>query len=343
MATWTWRTVRLPLVKPLRVGGQDLAERVVLILRRDPKDGGNPSFGEVSPLPGLHDESLDEVIAALPGAIAMLDPVLAGRMRPSSLITDVGRDPRWGDLPPSLRSGMEQVAVWALADRLRQTDPAAVLAEAMGVSPGDAPPTAILIDDDGDLTEARGAACVKVKVGRRDRDDDISLLRTLRSRLGESGDQVEIRLDANRAFTLGEAVALAEALPDLRPAFIEEPVFDPTDLPGFMMLTGWPVALDETLFDPAHTLLVRTLPATAWVIKPARCGIRGTLEMFAAARSHPDRPSCIVSSSFEGSQGMGMLDSLAACAPGLPAPGLGTAHWFGMPRPGEWKTIHGAG
>ncbi len=333
MATWAWRRVRLPLLRPLRVGGLDLPERVVVEISRDPGGGRYVAIGEASPLPGLHDASLDDVVAALPEAVGMFEAALPASPQPSILLTGLGTDGRWLRLPPPLQCGMEQVAVQMMAGR---ADPTPVLAAAADLPIGETPRPAVLVD--GDEESVRRAACVKVKVGRRDRDTDISLLRSLRARLGED---VEIRLDANRAFTLHDAVALAEALPDLRPSFIEEPVHDPTDLAAFMMLTGWSVALDETLLEMQHLRLVNTLPA-AWVIKPSQWGIRGALGQFRAALNHPEQPTCIVSSSFEGPRGLAVLDALASCAPGHPAPGLGTTSWFGAPERGEWMAIDGA-
>jgi o-succinylbenzoate synthase len=197
------------------------------------------------------------------------------------------------------------------------------------------PPTAALLDEDpdGPLDRVVGAHCVKVKVGRRDLDAEVDLLRQVRRALP---DGAELRLDANRAFTLDDAVAFAGAAGEA-PAFIEEPVRDPADLPTFCERTGWRVALDETLLDPAGAMLQTHPMVAAWVVKPALLGVHRTVSLFDAA---PDHVACVVSSSFEGLVGLGLLMELAEVAPGRPAPGLGTLDWFaGEGRTSRWKVV----
>lgn len=82
---------------------------------------------------------------------------------------------------------------------------------------------------------------VKLKVGR-DLRKDLERIKTLDS-LGCS-----MRLDANRSFTLEEAVAFAKECEGLNIEYMEEPLKKSAELSLFYRETGMPIALDETLY-----------------------------------------------------------------------------------------------
>jgi O-succinylbenzoate synthase len=54
-----WRRRTYPLVRPLRVGGVELHERSVIELQLDDR------WAELSPLPGLHRETLNDLVPLL--------------------------------------------------------------------------------------------------------------------------------------------------------------------------------------------------------------------------------------------------------------------------------------
>ena len=67
----------LPLTRTLRVGRIDLDTRTGGLIRLTTTDG-RVGYGEVSPLPGLHRESLDDVEHRLTvGAARLLEPAFA--------------------------------------------------------------------------------------------------------------------------------------------------------------------------------------------------------------------------------------------------------------------------
>lgn len=300
------------LTAPVTIGGRTLAQRTVLELQLGER------HAEVSPLPGLHRETLDDVAAVLADARA-----LQKKPRGSFLekLAALNNNPAWRALPPSLRLGLEGMLHGSVEDFQRPIE--------------DLPITARLIDQDpgGDLSHLAQVPAVKVKVGRRTPDQEAALLEEVRQALPEDA---EVRLDANRALTLDQAVALTERCP-ITPSFIEEPLIDPTELPAFAERTGWPVALDESLHDPALADLHTADFVAAWVIKPALLGLWPTLKRFEQA---PDHVACVVSACFDGPVGLGLLMELAEVAPGHPAPGLGTVFWLaddGKPTP--WKKV----
>ena len=314
-----WRHVRLPVVLPLRVGGVTLRERVVMELRLTGADG-RCGIGEAAPLPGLHAERLDELPDLLPAALNLItdDQDSPGALSSLNARAD------WRALPPSLRCGLE----------------GALLARSP-VHPIGTPPASSELFDGGleDVTAiSTGTHCLKVKVGRRDLAEEVAVLQRLRARLGHAA---EIRLDANRAFTLDEALSFAAAMREVNPVWIEEPLRDVTAMPEFLAQSGLPVALDETLHEPEHANLASLAGVAAWVLKPALLGVGGTLDAFTRAAESPNQPCCVVSSSFEGPCGLELLGALAGCATGLPAPGLGTARWFGDGEPQPWVVVRG--
>lgn len=295
-----WRRRTFGLTRPLVVGGVESRKRTVMELQLDER------WSEASPLPGLHAERLDDLPPLLSGALdAMARHLGTYRERLAAL----DADPDWRALPPSLRCGLEG-ALMTSPDDLERED-------------HDLPPTALLVDQDPGrpLGFLSGARCAKVKVGRRPLADEMTLVREVRAALPASA---ELRLDANRAFTLDQAVAFVEAVGEA-PAFIEEPLADPAELLEFVARTGWNVGLDETLHEDLHRELGHADGVAAWVLKPALLGVGPTLALFDAA---PDGVACIVSACFEGPVGLGLLMELAAVAPGLPHPGLGTVHWL---------------
>ena len=312
------RQVLLPLRLPLRVGGVTLDERLVLELRLTGADGRH-GLGEAAPLPGLHAERLDQLPDLLPAARRLIAEGCGFLATISSLHDHA----EWRALPPSLRCGLE----------------GALLARSPLAALGTPPAGSELFD--GGLTDVTTMApdtrCLKVKVGRRDPATEVAVLRRLRERLGQGA---EIRLDANRAYTLDEALAFTAAVRELHPVWIEEPLQDVTEMPEFLARSGLPVALDETLHEPGRTDLASLDGVAAWVLKPALLGVGGTLTAFTRATGSPNRPCCVVSSSFEGPRGLELLHTLARCAPGLPAPGLGTARWFGESEPEPWVVVH---
>lgn len=186
-----------------------------------------------------------------------------------------------------------------------------------------------------------------------------------------------VRADANRRWTLGQALQFADGLAARGAAleYLEEPVDNPRDIERFAEAAGLPVAVDESLDDGsflpqlAHALpggagvpgvpaegVVGAAAAAAVVIKPA---VLGSMERICAllrwGASHGVR--CVLSSAFEGPVGIAKLAAVAAAADalcaehaaaaprGATAHGLGTLPWFAAAEGGgagvspEWLPV----
>jgi O-succinylbenzoate synthase len=151
--------------------------------------------------------------------------------------------------------------------------------------------------------------------------EDVELVLALRSELG--GD-VELRLDANRAWSFEEAAGFARGVAGVGFAYIEEPLAEPSRLPELARECGVAVALDESLVGMAPEELEDHRYARAVVLKPTLLGgIPYVLRLANKAGDLGMTP--VVSSAYESGVGMMALISVsAALAPEPPPAGLDT-------------------
>ncbi|WP_224490312.1 o-succinylbenzoate synthase [Robertkochia flava] len=93
----------------------------------------------------------------------------------------------------------------------------------------------------------QGFDCIKMKIGAIDFDSEIALLRTLRKRY--SRDVIQLRVDANGAFSNQEALQKLEVLSSLDLHSIEQPIKagQPEAMADLCRYTPLPIALDEEL------------------------------------------------------------------------------------------------
>jgi o-succinylbenzoate synthase len=92
-----------------------------------------------------------------------------------------------------------------------------------------------------------GFHCLKLKIGAIDFTDEMNLIKYIRSQFSES--DLEIRVDANGAFSTNEALEKLKILADFELHSIEQPIL-PTQLEAMASLCAiapLPIALDEEL------------------------------------------------------------------------------------------------
>ena len=92
-----------------------------------------------------------------------------------------------------------------------------------------------------------GYDCIKIKIGAISFDDEVELLRHIRSSFGPG--QISIRLDANGAFKPGEALQKLEVLAKFQVHSIEQPIMAGNwgDMARLCRESPVPIALDEEL------------------------------------------------------------------------------------------------
>ncbi|MEM6325779.1 MAG: o-succinylbenzoate synthase [Bacteroidota bacterium] len=302
------------------IGGQELTEREGVLLRLQ-AESGETGWGDCAPLPGFSRETLGQATDTLR---TLAESLGEHSLDPRLFVDPSGPVARALDAsvpPPSVRYALD-LALFSLGADVHGRS----LAHALHPDPAVALPLAGLLQGTRKtvLADAKrmGRAAyraVKLKVGRGDIKDEVKLVRDVRAAIGAG---TELRLDANRAWTMEQAKAFANGVRGAGVTFIEEPLQDPTQLPQLWMDTGLPIALDETVQIPEGEAFVRGW-VSAVVLKPSLVGgFRKTLQLAALARSVGARP--ILSSAYESGIGLRGLVALAAATDAEPA-GLDTA------------------
>ena len=224
----------------------------------------------------------------------------------------------WGETSPLPGYPCDPAASWAAADEaafgtwppaVRQRVAVNVLVPAVG--------------PDEAAALARGASDVKVKVGDGGLGGDVDRVAAVRNAVGPGG---RIRVDANEAWDVEQAVAAVAVLARYGVELVEQPVPTLADLAEVRRRVAVPVAADECVrsVDDAREL-ARLDAADAVVLKVQPLG--GVVAALAVADAAG--VPAIVTSMYESSVGLAAGLALAAALPDLPwACGLGTASLF---------------
>jgi len=309
----------LKLVRPIIIKGHALENRTGLILSLI-DSVGRTGYGEVAPLPFLHKETMDEAACC----ILRVRQTLLGRdiQNETALFTDPIEKQIDMDLPPSVSFGLEM----ALFDLSIQKT------AGQGIFSGLKVPACGLTSADSeglytDLREMleRGFTTVKIKVGGNSIAEDANRIKTSREIVQN---KINLRLDANRSWTLEEAVAFCGRIGSDRIEYIEEPVNRVCDQKAFVEKTGIPLALDETLLEKSLDSISGLGHVGAFVIKPGLAGgLRHTAELIDIARRN--NIMSVLSSSFQSGLAIRALFLFAGAMglSGVPA-GLDTLKWF---------------
>ena len=191
-----------------------------------------------------------------------------------------------------------------------------------------------------------GFRCIKLKIGAIDFERELGLIRHIRQRY--SPEQIELRLDANGAFSPDEALKRLEQLAPYVIHSIEQPIRQGQwkEMNRICRLSPIPIALDEELIGINLTVMKEALldeirPAYI-ILKPSlHGGMHGTQEWIQLARKR--NIGSWITSALESNVGLDAIACLAAhlYGPHITMPqGLGTGQLFtdNIPLP---LTIHG--
>lgn len=305
---------RLPLTAPLVLKGTEHAVRAGVLVRLEDA-AGRVGWGDSAPLPGFSEETL----AAATDQLGRLTAWADSREPAPDWIDPHGVLHREIDtlaLVPSARFGLDLALFDLAAQALGKT-----LAQALHPDPEvTVPINALLVGRaDAVLAEAvrlvaAGYRTLKLKVGRADLGEEVTLVRILAERFPG----VALRLDANQAWTMDEALRFAEGIGDCQLDYIEEPLRDAVDLPVLWFDTQLPMALDESLVGTDPVDLRGKGWLTAAVLKPTLLGgVVQTLRFAAQAKDLGIRP--VLSGAFESGVAMRGHLALAAATGGAPA------------------------
>ena len=313
---------RLPLVGPLSLTGGVIHEREGLLVRLD-SDSGATGWGDAAPLPGFSREGIDEAAAE---AVAW-----AGRLRGARFEARSDGSMPWPEwesatASPSVRFGLE-TALSSLARRMEDG-----AAAELACFEGSVPVNGLLAGSReqvlADAARLRDGGCraVKLKVGSRSVAEDVELTRAVRDVLG---DGMGLRLDANRSWSVEQAMAFGREMGGAGVEYLEEPLHEPARLRELFDATGIPVALDESLLELRPEELEGRREVGAVVLKPTLLGGLARAREWAAKASTLDiRP--VVSSCFESGVGLLALADFAWNSTKDSVPeGLDTYRWLG--------------
>lgn len=179
-----------------------------------------------------------------------------------------------------------------------------------------------------------GFRCIKLKIGAIGFDEELDLIRFIRSRFTKQ--EVELRVDANGAFAPDEALQKLELLAQYGIHSIEQPIRQGQwdEMARLCRLSPLPIALDEELIgvntpDEKERLLDTIHPAYI-ILKPSlHGGMAGSTEWIGLARER--QIGSWITSALESNIGLNAIAHYAAhvYGPDIRMPqGLGTGQLF---------------
>ncbi|WP_314321399.1 o-succinylbenzoate synthase [Prevotella nigrescens] len=179
-----------------------------------------------------------------------------------------------------------------------------------------------------------GFRCIKIKIGAIDFDQELQLIRHIRSTFSRK--DVELRVDANGGFTPEEALSRMEALVQYGIHSIEQPIKQHqwAEMARLCAATPLPIGLDEELIGVNERQkkieLLDTIRPQYIVLKPSlHGGMAGTEEWIQLARER--NIGSWITSALESNVGLNAIAQLTASIYGTNirhAQGLGTGQLF---------------
>jgi o-succinylbenzoate synthase len=305
------RTLRLR--QPLLTSYGEISERRLLAVTLTDKDGvqGHGEAAPLEPYDGVSIERAETALRRFEPALAEADGLDDAKL--------VDRCRRADALPAALAA--IDLALWDRAGRISGKPIASMLSD----DPAPAAPvnaTLWALDPTGAFEQAAAAAaggyrCVKVKVGV---GDDAARVAAVRAAVGP---MVALRLDANGAWDVEQAVRAIDMLAPAGLELVEEPVHGLRGVREVRERVAVRISIDETAAEQG-ALGARV--ADAVCLKISRCGGIGGL-IAAATLVRASGAEAYLASSFDGPLGIaaGIHSAAALASRGQPMPHCGLA------------------
>lgn len=310
---------KLPFATPLQTSSQTFNYRKGFILHLT--NTNQKWYAEVAPLPGYSTEFFDEVKSLLGTYRNDFQQLLS-----KGDLNDLNNFYQDKNIPPSLQFGIDSLAYQlkayqqdnTLSSMLFPEAPDKIAVNALLSFQHDAP-----FERLKHLT-SEGYGTIKCKIGLNF-EREYELLQRIRKQYPK----LTIRVDANKAWTLEEAIANGQKLHELNIEYCEELLQDPTpeNMERLSNQTPLPIALDESISQ--HSYWPNLLPYTQYLIlKPMLIGnFQKNIETKRLANTHNN--TVVVTTSLESSVGRHFINIMAA---GLGSPqlahGLSTGNVF---------------
>lgn len=286
----------IPFSSPIDFNGEVITTRKGLLLALQHQQ--TTAYGEIAPLPGFSQETLQQALAAIEAAMLTLanNPL-------AEISTGI----------PSVDFGIG-CAQWQLT---RQCAPRVRL-KGHPLLAGDSKQIKSRVQADF----PNGHHTLKLKVGRQEIEQDLKLIFELLA----INPKLRFRLDANRRWSQEQAATILAALPLANIDYIEEPTPDLEANLKLVTQFHYPLALDETLQQPNYRYQpiegVHTL-----VIKPSLIGSPLTIQNL-VDQAQADGVKVVLSSAFETNIGLQAISELAEIVTPEEAPGIDTLSAF---------------
>ncbi len=176
-----------------------------------------------------------------------------------------------------------------------------------------------------------GFSCVKMKIGAIDFNSEIKLLKKIRKEF--TPDEVELRVDANGAFSKNEALEKLKVLSEFNIHSIEQPIKQGqiNDMARLCETTPLDIALDEELIgviDLKHKKkLIDTINPQYIILKPSLVGgIKGSMEWINIAKNN--KIDWWITSALESNIGLNAIAQWTYTLNNSMPQGLGTGSLF---------------
>ncbi|MCW3014792.1 MAG: o-succinylbenzoate synthase [Solirubrobacterales bacterium] len=319
----------LRLRTPLVTAFGELRERELLILELTGPDGvtGRGESAPLTPYDGVPVEVAAEALAVYAGILQSFDDDT-----PGALMLEACREA--ADIPVALAA--VDLALWDRAGKRSGRPVATLLTDA----PLDRVPVNATIGaaDRAGAASAAAAAreagygCVKLKVGLGDDAGRVAAVRAA------AGPEMHLRLDANGAWDVDEAVRMIDALSPAGLELVEEPVHGIDAIRAVRERVAVRIAMDETAGDFGALIAGG---ADAVCLKISRCGgISGLLAQ--AALVQAGGAEVYVASTFDGPLGVAAAVHVAAALRVTAACGLATLQHLDVDIPEALAVRDGA-
>ena len=263
-----WLPFRIPYALPFTTAHGSEPARLGAIIRVM-ADDGRVGLGEAAPLPAFNGGTLDDTLAQ----IAQLASGMVGQDLDAGLALLDRLDYAQPGMPAAacgfdtaLLDVQAQAAGLPLA-RLLATG--AVAAVPVNATIG-AVDIAAACRAAGQAAQA-GMVCVKLKVGvMGTREAELARIAAVRGILGAD---VRLRIDANAAWDVPEAIAIIRAAERHRLELVEQPVADLAGMAQVRAASHTPIAADESVGGPEQAArVIAAGAADVLVIKPMMAG-----------------------------------------------------------------------
>lgn len=255
----------LPLQSPLLMRGHSLTHRKGILLKL--VLDGAVGYGDIAPFPNLHRETFEEALLQSKRAVSLLlSKEITENVHGLELCSSLFEEFSWF---PSVRFGFE-TALLQLKASLEQKTVASYLNPNAHLS---IPVNGLLSGSlekilfHANRLKEEGYQAVKLKVGNASYQEDIEKVYRVREVLGL---EIALRLDANRRWSLKEAISFGREVRSASIEYIEEPLQNAQELEFFFQETGIFLALDETLSEEKNLkkFLQKNSGIKAFVLKP---------------------------------------------------------------------------